>query len=123
MRLNSVVLPAPFGPITRVPLARLHRQVDVVDRLEAAEVPARRCSSARQGSASPCVQSTAAIRAARFRYSAGLYFQNCETCGKRVDHRVLQLAVHALDPADVDVLDRVAVLVELHRPARQIRRP
>ena len=53
--------------------------------------------------------------------SAGLYFQNCETSGNVSMTRVLQLAVHALDLPDVDVLDRVAVLVELHRPARRDR--
>src|SRR5215470_15872270 len=38
-----------------------------------------------------------------------------------VDHRVLELAVLPLDLAHVDVLDRVAPVVELHRPARSVR--
>src|SRR6266850_4251138 len=38
----------------------------------------------------------------------------------RVDDRVLQLAVHALDLADVDVLRRVAVGVHLHRAPRRV---
>src|SRR6185295_20381553 len=37
-----------------------------------------------------------------------------------VDDGVLQLAALALHLADVDVLDRVAPLVELHRPARGV---
>src|SRR5580704_5582216 len=41
--------------------------------------------------------------------------------GVGLDHRVLQLAVLPLDPAHVDVLDRVAPLVELHRSARGVR--
>src|ERR1043166_632124 len=38
----------------------------------------------------------------------------------REDHGVLQLAVHALDLAHVDVLDRVAVRIHLDGPARRI---
>src|SRR2546428_341196 len=38
----------------------------------------------------------------------------------RVDHRVLQLAVHALDLAYVDVLDRAAVRIHHDGPARRI---
>src|SRR6266508_1897244 len=38
----------------------------------------------------------------------------------REDHGVLQLAPHALDLAEVDVLGRVAVGVHLDRPARRI---
>src|SRR5216683_930928 len=36
--------------------------------------------------------------------------------GKGVDHGVLELAAHALDLPHVDVFDRVAVVVEAHRP-------
>src|SRR2546425_4262488 len=38
----------------------------------------------------------------------------------RIDDGVLELAAHALDLADVDVLRRVAVGVHLHRPARRV---
>ena len=37
--LNSVVLPAPFGPMSACRSPGCTRQVDLVDRLEAAEVP------------------------------------------------------------------------------------
>src|SRR6266545_3179289 len=39
---------------------------------------------------------------------------------KGLDHGVLELAAHALDLADVDVLDRVAEVVEAHGAARRI---
>ena len=37
-----------------------------------------------------------------------------------MDDRVLQLAIHPLDLADVDVLDGVAVRVHLHGAARRV---
>src|SRR5436190_6055221 len=40
--------------------------------------------------------------------------------GDGVDDRVLQTAADALDLTDVNVLDRVAVLVEPHRPPRRV---
>ena len=36
-QLNSVVLPAPFGPISPVMRAGLHRQVDAAQRVDAVE--------------------------------------------------------------------------------------
>src|SRR5262249_28122637 len=41
--------------------------------------------------------------------------------GEGVDDGVLQLAVHTLDTTHVDVLDRVAVVVEAHGPAGCVR--
>ena len=97
----------------RMSRAGLHGKRHVIDRLEPAEMPrdalelktgrAHRATwhrAVRSGSARDRISRTGRPR-------------------KRVDDGVLQLAVHALDPADVDVLDRIAVLVELHRPARQ----
>src|ERR1700674_3542202 len=50
----------------------------------------------------------------------GIVFPELADLGIRVDHRVLKLAVHPLDLADVDVLDGVAERVHLHRTARRV---
>src|SRR4030095_13051380 len=41
--------------------------------------------------------------------------------GEGVDDRVLQLSFHTIHPPDVDVLDRVTVVIEAHGPAGRVR--
>ena len=114
MTLNSVVFPAPLGPMTRMSCAGLHRQRHIIDSLEPAEMPrdALELEGRVRVTELPGIERFTQVARRVERPELG-------DLRKRVDHGVLQLAVHALDAADVDVLDRIAVLVEFHRPARK----
>src|SRR5882724_7654479 len=50
----------------------------------------------------------------------GLEGPELRDVGEGMNHAVLELAAHALDLTHVDVLDRVAVVVEAHRPAGSV---
>src|SRR5262245_48696560 len=124
VRLNSVVLPAPLGPM----MAR--RSPGLTSRLtpSTARSPPNALETFERLSAAAGSAMASAVLAGRevaivdglleelFR----LVLPELRHVGKDVDHRVPQLPVLLLDLADVDVLDGVAVVVELDGAPRRV---
>src|SRR3990170_1714591 len=104
MRLNSVVLPAPFGPM----IAR--RSPGWISRLTSSTARSPPNAFVTPERLSALAGATLIVLAVLARRDVRVDLQ----------HRVPQLPVLLLHLADVDVLDRVAVAVELDRPARRV---
>src|SRR5919108_5782023 len=124
-RLNSVVLPAPLGPMrARRSPGRTASSTPSTARSppNAFETRARRSASGSLRGASLAVfawRIVAAVERA-LHVLVGLVLPELADGRVRGDHRVLQLAADALHLADVDVLDGVAEVVDLQRAARRL---
>src|SRR5262249_61610446 len=130
IRLNSVVFPAPFGPMR----ARRSPGRTVSATPSTARRPPKCLLTPSSSRASAAVMASGPARAplavlawrivARIERHleelVGIVFP--ELAHRRVgkDHGVLELASHPLHLAHVDVLDGIAPLVDDHRPPRKV---
>src|SRR3990172_5177408 len=126
MRLNSVVLPAPFGPM----IAR--RSPGWISRLTSSTArspPNAFVTPERLSALAGATLIALAVLARRdvpavhgvLHVLVGLVVPELRDIGVGLQHGIPELAVDLLHLADVDVLDRVAVAVELDRPPRRVR--
>src|SRR5258705_9277995 len=124
IRLNKVVLPAPLGPMS----ARRSPGPTVRLTPSTARSPPKSFERPLRLSAATAPSITSAILAGRevavvdglLQEFLRLVLPELRDGRVRVDDGVPELTVLLLDLANVDVLDRVAVGVELQRPARRI---
>src|ERR671922_900149 len=122
-RLNSVVLPAPFGPMSaRRSPGRTASSTPSTARSppNAFDTRARRSASGslRGDSLTVLAGRIVATVERPLHVLVGLVLPELADRRIRRDHRVLQLAADTLDLADVDVLDGVAEVIHPERAAR-----
>src|SRR5262249_18289093 len=121
-RLNSVVLPAPFGPMSaRRSPGRTASSTPSTARSppNALETRSRRSANGSLRAASLTGPARGVVAAVQrtLHVLVGLVLPELADRRVRGDHRVLQPATDALHLANVDVLDRVAEIVHLQRAA------
>src|SRR5262245_26840317 len=121
-RLNSVVLPAPFGPMRarRSPGCTTSSTPSTArSPPNALETRSRRSASGSLRAASLAVFAGRVVAAVQrtLHVLVGLVLPELADGRIRRDDRVLQLAADPLDLADVDVLDRIAEVVDFQRAA------
>src|SRR5262245_54397537 len=124
IRLNSVVLPAPLGPMMarRSPAWTLRLTPSTARSPPNALETFERLSAATAWAISLAVFAgwKVAIVDGLLQELVGRVFPELRDVGVGVDHGVPQLPALLLDLPEVDVLDRVAVTVELDGPARGV---
>src|SRR5919109_2456857 len=123
-RLNSVVLPAPFGPMSaRRSPGRTASSTPSTARSppNAFDTRARRSASGslRGDSLTVLAGRIVATVERPLHVLVGLVLPELAHGRVGGDHRVLQAAADPLDLADIDVLDGIAEIVDLERPARR----
>src|SRR5439155_1954496 len=128
IRLKSVVLPAPLGPMSaRRSPARTARATSSTARRPPNALETDRSSSA-YASASARLVTDLAVRAWRvvarverlLQVLVGFVLPELAHGREGRDHGVLQLTADLLHPADVDVLDGVAPAVDADRATRKV---